>query len=527
MKVPEVMSQVTNLNQLFASRSMNMNSKRFIDFQGIRYSYEDAYEKTLMFAAGLKNLGIQKDDRVAVLFSNCPEYVFVYFGTLALGANIVPINTFFVPDEVNHILKDSGAKVFVTSSEFEKIAHQVEDKVDSIKKIVMLNKIEHTHPWVKFEYMYEHGKLSLEEVADPEPDSLAAILYTSGTTGKPKGAMLTHRNLLSNGEMCYKTKLVTEKDKVLMFLPLFHSFSFTVGIVTVMTAGAAVYLMKSVHPFSEVVKTVLLKRITIFIGIPQVYRILSMQNIPGWFKLINPLRICISGAAPLPVKVWETFEKKFKTPLLEGYGLTEASPVVSVNPLDARKGGSTGLPMPGIDLKILNDIGEVLPIGEVGEIVIKGPNVMLGYYNQPEATKETFTPDGYLMTGDYGKVDTDGYIMIVDRKKDLILYKGMNVYPREVEEVIYQHPKVAEVAVIGIPDTHHGEVPVVVIVLKEGSTANGTEIRHFCVGKMANFKIPHYMYFWNELPKTSTGKISKVEIRGRLKELMGKGEPAK
>ncbi len=394
------------LKDLWAYRLKSTPDKLMVGFQKNKITYSELYEKILLFANGLKKYGINTNDKVALLMSNCPEFIISYFAVVSLGAVIVPINTFFVSDEVNHILKDSGAKIFITSSEFEKIGHQVFDNVDTVKQIIILGSIEHQHSWIKFEELYKYDKL--DKPVKLKKDDVAAILYTSGTTGRPKGAMLTHCNLLSNAQMCVDFMKVTQRDKIVMFLPLFHSFSFMVGVVAVIYSGAAVYLMKSVHPFSEVAKTVLLKRITIFIGIPQVYRILSMQKIPVWFRSINPLTLCVSGAAPLPLKVWETFEKKFKTPLLEGYGLTEASPVVSVNPLDARRGGSVGVPLTGISVKIVDEQHRELPVEHVGEIIVKGQNVMLGYYNQPEATKETFTKDGYLLTGDYGKLDEHG-----------------------------------------------------------------------------------------------------------------------
>ena len=369
--------------------------------------------------------------------------------------------------------------------------------------------------YTPYEAVFNDEKIASGEIKD---EGTAVIIYTSGTTGYPKGALLTHRNLISNVDAATRAIKVLNKDRFILFLPMFHALTFTVCILLPIYRLNFVRIMKSVLPFSNIIKSLVFDRISVFVAIPQVFNVLSMRKIPRIAMWLLNVRVCVSGAAPLPGEVLTRFEKRFHIPLLEGYGLSEASPVVSVNPLDAeRKPGSVGIALPGVHAAIMDENGVRMKTGEEGEIAVSGPNVMKGYLNKPDDTASAIK-DGWLYTGDIGRIDADGYIYILDRKKDLIIVNGMNLYPREVEDVLYKNPAVEDAAVVGIKDETHGEIPIGVIKLKEGRTSTDLEMRQFCKKHLANFKVPHRFEFWQELPRTGTGKILKREIKRILNE---------
>ncbi len=482
-------------------------------FERRRISYRKLTETVSKLAAGLLNLGIRPGEKIGILLSNSPEYVFSYFGILKTGAVVVPLNSFLKTEELRYILADSEVKFLITSCDFLEMANQLRIRVESLEKIIIVNrKISKT---ISFEELLSSSPLRAGPVLLPEETAL--LLYTSGTTGYPKGVMLTHHNLVSNALSCTKAIRISKRDNFICILPMFHSFTFTVCILVPLSVGGKVTIVASVRPFKKVIKNILMNRVTVLAGIPALYNLLDNFNLPRLFSLfrfLNPLRFCISGAAALPLEVLARFEKKFRLPLLEGYGLTEASPVVSFNPLKSiRKPNSVGLPLPGIDVKVVDNAGKQLSAGRIGELLVKGVNVMKGYYNQPEETKDVLI-EGWLATGDLAKIDQDGYIYIVDRKKDMINVRGLNVYPREVEEIFYHHPAVAEAAVIGIKDEEKGEVPLAYITLrKEGEKTTEKELLNFCRERIASYKVPRRIIFKTSLPKTITGKILKKELR--------------
>jgi long-chain acyl-CoA synthetase len=338
--------------------------------------------------------------------------------------------------------------------------------------------------------------------------------------------MLTHGNLISNAVSSAKAIKITSRDNFVCVLPLFHSFAATVCMLLPLLNGGRMTIFASPRPFKRVLRTMIKKKVTIFTGIPSIFNILKDAKVPRLLttplisKIINPLRMCISGAAALPVDTLVRFEKKFKIPLIEGYGLTEASPVVSLNPLKGvRKPGSIGLPLPDVKIKVIDDKDKQLSTGQIGELLVMGPNVMRGYLNQPEANKETIK-DGWLYTGDLVKTDSDGYIFIVGRKKEMVNVRGFNVYPKEIEDVLYQHPLVKEAAVIGVTDQHKGEVPKGFVVLKENSGSPDAqpprspdeierELLHYLRERLAAYKIPRKIEVVESFPKSATGKILK------------------
>ena len=405
-------------------------------------------------------LAVQPGDRVGLWLKNCPEFIPSLFGILHAGAVVVPINNFLKPDEVNFILGDAGIDVVITDAELGAHHRALEAARPHLKlfRIEQLEELEATVSTLGPEI--SHPPLPQRVESD-----LAVIIYTSGTTGRPKGAMLSHGNLLHNVESCRIVLRTVAADRFAVLLPLFHSYMLTVGLLLPLLVGGSVVLVKSLHPVRNALQEIFQRQATVLPAIPQFYR--SMVNAPIPRPL--PLRICISGAAPLPAQVLKEFEAKFHIPLIEGYGLSEASPVVTKNPLDGtRKAGSIGLPIPHVEVSIQDDAGRLLGTGEIGEVCVRGGNVMLGYWKQPAETAKVMR-NGWLLTGDIGYRDDEGYYFITDRKKDMLLVNGINVYPREIEEILYQFPGVKEAAVIGKPDSRKGEQPIAFVAANEGA----------------------------------------------------------
>ena len=441
---------------------------------------------------------------------NCPEFVPVVFGIWQAGAVAVPINNFLKPAEVQFILADAGIEALVVD--------------ESMKE--SLDKVAAERAGLKALFVESLGAQSGKEVearADLEEGDLAVIIYTSGTTGHPKGAMLSHGNLLANVESCRQALVAVGEDRFVVLLPMFHSFMFTVGVLLPMLVGGSIVLIKTLHPPKNIVMEILQHRATLLPAVPQFFRALAHSPAP----VDLPLRLCISGGAPLPAETLREFTARFPMPLLEGYGLSEASPVVSFTPIRGPwKAGSIGVPIAGVELSIQNEAGEMLPSGQIGELCVRGNNVMLGYWNQPAATAEVMR-HGWLLTGDIGYADPDGYVYITDRKKDMLLVNGINVYPREIEEVLYTFPGVREAAIIGIPDARKGEQPLAFVAYHEGVRLEEKGLLAYLRERLAEYKVPRKVVFMPALPHSPTGKILKTELRKMAKKPSsepGKGE---
>jgi len=468
-------------------------------------------------AAFLAKRGIGKGDKVALFLRNSPEFVYAIFAISKLGAVIVPVNTFLKAEELDYILQDSGAKALVASMVHEKV-------VDASHASTLCEFIiwegegfrEKGEQHIAFAKTQE----SEEEVAatPSAPDECAVIIYTSGTTGKPKGAMLSNRNVLSNAESGRRTINVKPRDRAIVFLPMFHSFTFSIGVILPLYVGASIVIIKSITPFSNIFKQVLTKRVTIFFGIPDVYNALAKAKLPWYFMWFNRIRAFISGAAALQPKTLDAMAKKFKrATLLEGYGLSEASPAVCMNTFKKQKAGSVGTALWGYEMKVVDEEMNELPRGAIGDIIVKGDNVMMGYLGRPEATAETIV-NGWLLTGDMGYMDDEGFLFIVDRKKDLIISKGINIYPRELEEVIDKFEGIKASAVIGIEDEKSGEVPIVYIELEEDTEKlDEAALKAYMREHLANYKIPKQIHVIDELPKNATGKVLKRVLKENLK----------
>ncbi len=491
-------------------------NKAFLIFEKEKVTFKKFKEDMERLSSGFTKLGIKKGDKIALFLCNSIEFVICYFAAIRAGAIVIPLNNFLSLEEIVYILNDAKAKILITSSDCSEVMKDFKkNSTPSLENIIATDRMD-GQQYIQYKDIMKLG--TIEPAADMDENETAVIIYTSGTTGHPKGAMLTHKNLISNADSSITRIEVVEKDRFILFLPMFHSFAFTVCILIPLYMFCTVVILKSVKPFGKIIKAIMFKRITVFIAIPPVYNVLSGKRIPKLLLWFNPIRVCVSGAAPLSAEVLKNFEEKFRIPLLEGYGLSEASPVVSVNPLEGvRKIGSVGPPIPGVKIKIVDEDGKDLKTNEAGEIAVSGPNVMKGYYDRPEETKEVMN-DGWLLTGDIGKIDEQGYLYILDRKKDLILVNGMNLYPREVEDILYRHPAIEDAAVVGKKDEVHGEVPVCVVKLRDGMIATEIELKMFCRPHLANFKVPHRFEFWPELPKTGTGKVIKREIRRLINE---------
>jgi len=460
--------------------------------------------------------GIQKGDRVALFLQNSKEFVIFLFAITQLGAVAVPVNTFLKSVEVAYILNDCGHRMLMASAEMAKVVQPLWETT-GIEKVVWEGEYEALdNKNIGFDEIFGILK-SHEHVTLPTIDDLAIIIYTSGTTGNPKGAMLSYRNIMHNCEAIGRLTNFTQKDRFIVYLPMFHAFTLTVTVIMPLYYGASYVIVRKIMPFSNIIKQILFKRVTMFVGVPDVYNALSRAKLPWYFMWFQRVRYFVSGAAPLSEATIARFTAKFKRArLLEGYGLSECSPVVSVNPPWKQKVGSVGPAIPGVEIKIVDENMMELPFGEIGEIIVRGDNVMQGYLNNPTATDETIV-NGWLLTGDMGYLDDEGFLFIVDRKKDLIISKGINIYPREIEEVINAFEGVGASAVVGMPDEKSGEVPVAFVEAAEGETVDVAALKRYLKEKLANFKLPRDVRLVDALPKNATGKVLKRVLKEQLK----------
>jgi long-chain acyl-CoA synthetase len=463
-------------------------------------TYADLDDSTARAATLLGERGVRPGDRVAVMLPNVPEFAVVYYGILRAGGVVVPMNPLLKEREVAYYLDDSQARLILAWPGFAEEASTGAARAGADSVIVDSG------------FGAELASMSpTEGAAERADDDTAVILYTSGTTGQPKGAELTHANLATNVEV-FTTDLVGlgPEDVIFGGLPLFHSFGQTCGLNAAVSVGASLTLVARFVP-GKVVEVLARDRVTVLEAVPTMYVALLGTDRDG--HDLSALRVCVSGGAALPVEVMRGFERAFGCVILEGYGLSETSPVASFNHPDRKpKPGSIGTPIRGVEMRAVDEWGKDVPVGEVGEIAIRGHNVMKGYWRRAEATAEAI-PDGWFRSGDLARVDDDGYFFIVDRRKDLIIRGGYNVYPREIEEVLYEHPAVAEAAVIGVPDGSLGEEVGAAVVLKPGETATAQEIQEYVKGQVAAYKYPRRVWLLAALPKGPTGKILKREIR--------------
>jgi long-chain acyl-CoA synthetase len=466
------------------------------------FSYRDLDDGSARVAGLLAARGLVPGDAVGIMLPNVPQFAVVYFGVLRAGGLVVPMNPLLKAREVAYYLGDSGASVIfawhAAAAEAEIGAKQVDAEAIVVDPATFTDLLGTATP--------------APAVIDRAGDDTAVILYTSGTTGHPKGAELTHANLIKNAEVTGRDLLqIGEDDVIFGGLPLFHSFGQTCTLNTAVAAGASLTVLPRFDP-AQALRMLADHHATVFAGVPTMYS--ALLHVPDREDYdVSALRVSVSGGAAMPVEVLRQFEDAFGCIVLEGYGLSETAPVASFNHPDReRKPGSIGTPIRGVEMRVVDPAGNELPQGEVGEIAIRGHNIMKGYWRKPESTADAISPDGWFRTGDIGRMDEDGYYYIVDRKKDLIIRGGYNVYPREVEEVFYEHPCVAEAAVIGMPHAELGEEVGAAVVLKPGASVSADELRAFVKAQVAAYKYPRRVWFVEALPKGPTGKILKREI---------------
>jgi long-chain acyl-CoA synthetase len=468
---------------------------------------DDAEVNYAMLEAGSQRIagllhekGFEVGDRVGIMLPNVPYFAVIYYGILRAGGVVVPMNPLLKGREVAFYLRDPGAKILFAWHGFEEPA--TTGAKEEGAELILVEPGE-------FEKIVGAAE-PRDEVVDRSEDDTAVILYTSGTTGTPKGAELTHKNLSENVRVARGLFSTTEDDRMLGALPLFHSFGQTCALNCTIASGGLLTLIPRFDP-AKALEIIQRDKVTVFEGVPTMFSaMLHVENKDDYD--VSCLRVSCSGGSAMPVEVLKGFEEAFGTKVLEGYGLSETSPVASFNHPDRdRKPGSIGTPIDGVEMKVVGEDGKEVPQGDVGEIAIKGHNVMKGYWNRDDATKEAIR-DGWFYTGDMAKVDEDGYFFIVDRKKDMIIRGGYNVYPREIEEVLYEHPAVREAAVVGVPHDELGEEVGAAVALKDGEEVTAEELRDFVKENVAAYKYPRHIWFVDELPKGPTGKILKREI---------------
>ncbi len=493
---------MTNLSALLERAAASQPDGTALRLDDLVLTYTQLREAAGRMSTLLSAHGVQPGDRVGIMLPNVPAFPIAFYGALAAGAVVVPMNPLLKSREIAYYLSDSGARVVLAwhaaAGEAAKGAADAGTEAITAETADLAGLLTEHDP--------APGPSSRDDADD------AVILYTSGTTGKPKGAQLTHANLVRNAEITAQNLLKNSSGDVMMgCLPLFHVFGLTCGLNATVAAAGTLTLLPRFDP-AKALDIIERDAVTIFEGVPTMYA--AMLHLPGADPaMAETLRVCVSGGAALPVEVLRGFEEKFGCMILEGYGLSETSPVASFNhPDQVRKPGSIGTPVEGVQMRLIDDAGQTVPDGDIGEIAIKGHNVMKGYWAKPEATAEAIT-DGWFRTGDLARVDEDGYYYIVDRKKDMIIRGGYNVYPREIEEVLHEHPAVAEVAVIGIPHPGLGEEVGAAVALKPDATATPDELRAFARDKVAAYKYPRRIWLVDALPKGPTGKILRREVQ--------------
>lgn len=487
----------------------NHKKRIFLVEDTVRFSYIDFLSLVDQFSGLLNSLGISPGSKVCLFLPNSVYMVCAYFAIWRLGAVAVPVNYMWKEEELAYVVKNSDAELIITTGEKFVMAAGLKRRIERLRHILDIGNA--------VDKLLVYPIPPRVMVKEQQP---AIIIYTSGTTGRPKGAMLSHYNLLSNVRSCNLALEFSKKDVVPCFLPLFHSFAVTVCLLVPVSAGAKVVLIDATRGIKQMFFKMIRERSTVFVGIPPVFSLMAEARLPTWLpnwlmRFLFPVRVAISGSSALPVEVLKRFEERYRIPLLEGYGLTEASPVVSLNPINAPRHGSVGLPVADVEVKIVDEKGQECPESRVGEILVKGPNVMLGYYKRLLDTKAVLK-NGWLHTGDLGHKDRDGYLYIVGRKKEMIIVRGLNVYPREIEDAINSLREVKESAVVGLKHKTKGEIPVAFVVLKKGMELSSREILAYLKSKLADYKVPSRVIFLEELPRNSLRKVQKDKLISML-----------
>jgi len=548
-KWPQTVPQVIEvpdiaLHELLRRSTREHGDRPALTFYGLTMTYRQLDEAADRFAAGLRKIGVRPGERVSLLLPNTPHFVVAFFGVLRAGGIVVQTNPLYTPRELEQLYNDAGVETVIALDMFWHNLSKAKPNT-GVKRVVVADVKEYLRtplrqlypmkkrrdlkkaghwpldipavPWIfRFAQLLETAPAPGTEPPVRPAEDVAVLQYTGGTTGTPKGAMLTHRNLVANALQAITWLGVRGPEKFLAAIPMFHVYGLTTVMLGPVALGAEVVLHPNPREIEAILKLINKTKPTIFPGVPTMYiAILRHPKVSNYD--LRSIRTCISGAAALPNEIRQEFNRVTGGTLVEGYGLTEASPVTHANPL---QGGivkeGIGVPLPNTDAKIvdIDDSTRELPQGEAGELAVYGPQVMKGYWNKPDETALVLR-GGWLLTGDIARMDEDGYFFIVDRKKDMIIASGFNVYPREVEEVLFMHPAVAEAAAIGVPDPYRGETVKAFVVLKAGTTATADDITAFCKERLAPFKVPKEIEFATDLPKSLIGKVLRRELRER------------
>jgi len=533
---------VTSLPLILEKNAKSFPDNIATEFFGAKLTYSQLWDHVLRLANGLKKIGAGEGTKIAIMLPNSPQCVMAYYAALWLGATVILTNPLYVERELVHQWTDSDAEILITLDHIYPKVEKVLPKTGIRATIVTSIKDYLPFP---LRYLYPvkaHFKklftsvpydrvhiFSFKEMIDENrpnaipcaarPDGLALLQYTGGTTGVPKGAMLTHRNILANVVqlVSWLPDLHCGEERILCVLPFFHVFGMTVALNFAVYAGCTCIILPR-FDVDEVIKTIRKKRPTVFPGVPAIYIALMAHPKIDSFDLTS-IRFCVTGGSAMPVEVLRSFEQKTGSKIVEGYGLSETSPVTHANPVGTPKPGSVGLALPDTDCRIVDPetgTGD-MPFGQVGELIVRGPQVMKGYWKRERETQETLR-DGWLYTGDLATMDESGYVFIVDRKKDMVISSGYNVYPREIEEVLYEHPKVQDAAVVGVPHPKRGEVVKVFVVAKQGKKLSPEEIFDWCKERLAAYKLPKEVEIRDSLPMTIVGKVLRRELRKTGKE---------
>jgi long-chain acyl-CoA synthetase len=480
-----------------------------------RFTYAQLNAMVNQLANGLRRLGIKPGDRVLVALGNSPEFIISYFAIMRLRAVVVPVNNLYTINEIGLIMRDSLPVAAIIDSKLVPVFTKLSEEINISRGIIVARSSPPDEKFISFNSFLENQGISFESGTEYQRDEVVELMYTSGSTGSPKGAMLTQNNLYSNAVCFAQLSRLTPADKSLLVAPAFHAGAQTCVMNAAIVSGATLVVHDRWAGPDALLKAIQDEKITFYYGPPTMYALLvnhphiEQYNTSSW-------KIAYTGASALSVDIFNNFEKKFGFQITEGYGLTETSPVVTSNPVEGpKKAGSIGFAVPDVEVKIVDYEDCELPPGEIGEIIVRGPNVMKGYFNREEETRWIMR-NGWFHTGDLAYKDADGYLFIVDRKKDLIIRGGLNIYPGEVEEVLYTHPKVFEVAVVGVPDPVMGEEVLAFVLMRNGDKIDPEELKDFCRDKLARYKIPRYIRFVENLPKTTSGKLLKGALRKML-----------
>ena len=500
-----------------------------IFFNDERISHDDLARRAARLAAVLRAAGVGPGERVALAMENRPDYIVSYFGVCATGAALVPLNTFLATTEAAALLDDAGCRTLIASSRWLAEHAAAVDRLRGPRRLLIPREDGGALP-----EDLPPGTTRIDWTADPAdasapsigPDDPAVVIYTSGTTGIPKGVVLSHRNLLGNARGSIAAVGAGPRDRIIVALPLFHSFTQMVGMLAPILAGMSIVLCEKLDR-AEVKRALVRRRPTIFPAVPAVFNAMSAAPIGAFARWLNPVKLYVSGGAPLPLETLRAFERNYRRPLCEGYGLSEAGPVVSLSPRSGpRKEGSVGRPIPGVSVRTVDAQGRDTAPGEPGELLVSGPGVMKEYLNRPEETRHTLC-DGWLRTGDQARIDADGEIFIVGRNKDMLIFRGMNIYPREIEGVLESHPAVREAAVVGRPDTARGEIPWAFVSLRSDLDDAEGELRRFCIRNLARYKVPRGVVVLSDLPRSAQGKVLKNDLRLRITPPGGRARGAR